>query len=74
MAKKAPGKHWRKGLTMVDLLRMFPNDETAERWFVETRWPDGVHVARSVAAITSWKSKAASRSRIGAGLAARVFL
>ena len=27
---------------MVDLLRMFPNDETAERWFVETRWPDGV--------------------------------
>ena len=43
MAHKAPGKHYRKGLTLIELTRMFPDDATAERWFVKTRWPDGVH-------------------------------
>ena len=43
MAHKAPGKHYRKGLTLIELTRMFPDDATAERWFVKARWPDGVH-------------------------------
>ena len=43
MAHKAPGKHFRKGLSLVEITRMFPDDAAAERWFVETRWPDGVH-------------------------------
>ena len=38
----APGKHYRKGLSLVELVRMFPDDETAEAWFMETRWPDDV--------------------------------
>ena len=42
MAHKAPGKHYREGLTLVELTRMFPDDAAAERWFVKTRWPDGV--------------------------------
>ena len=42
MARNAPGKHYRKGMTFVDLTRMFPDDETAEAWFVKTRWPEGV--------------------------------
>ena len=42
MAQTAPGKHYRKGLSLVELTRMFPDDASAERWFVETRWPDGV--------------------------------
>ena len=25
---------------------MFPNDAAAEKWFVKTRWPDGVHCSR----------------------------
>ena len=41
MAHKAPVKAFRKGLSLVDITRMFPNNETAERWFSETRWPDG---------------------------------
>ena len=41
MAHKAPGKAYRKGLSLVDLLEMFPDDDTAMRWFVETRWPHG---------------------------------
>ena len=39
---KAPGKAYRKGITVKQIVRMFPDDETAERWFTEQRWPDGV--------------------------------
>ena len=42
MARNAPGKHWRKGMTLMEVTRMFPDDATAEQWFVETRWSDGV--------------------------------
>lgn len=41
MNKKAPGKFERKGLTIIDLFRMFPDDEAAEKWFEDQRWPDG---------------------------------
>ena len=41
MAHKAPGKHYREGLSLVQLTRMFPDDIAAENWFIETRWPDG---------------------------------
>ena len=43
MPHKAPGKYWREGLSLVEIIRMFPDDAAAERWFVQTRWPDGVH-------------------------------
>ena len=43
MAQKAPGKSHRKGLTLAELFRMFPDDPTAERWFAEQRWPEGLH-------------------------------
>ena len=43
MAQKAPGKSHRKGLTLAELFRMFPDDATAERWFAEQRWPEGLH-------------------------------
>ena len=35
---RMPGKHWRTGMTIIELFRMFPNDEAAERWFEEQRW------------------------------------
>ena len=40
--KKAPGKHYRKGLSMLQVAAMFPDNRTAEAWFVKIRWPDGV--------------------------------
>ena len=43
MAQKAPGKSHRKGMTLQELLRMFPDDTTSERWFAEQRWPEGPH-------------------------------
>lgn len=42
MAKNAPGKHYRNGITLVELFQMFPDDETAEKWFVQCRWADGI--------------------------------
>ena len=45
MARNAPGKHYRTGMSLIDLFDRFPDDATAEAWFVETRWPDGIHCA-----------------------------
>ena len=42
MAHNAPGKHFRKGLSLAQLFTMFPDDKTAETWFIGRRWPDGV--------------------------------
>ena len=43
MTKKAPGKAHRKGVSLKKIMAMFPDNETAEAWFVAKRWPDGVH-------------------------------
>ena len=43
MAHKAPGKHFRTGLSLVEVMRMFPDDDAAEQWFIEQRWPNGAH-------------------------------
>ena len=42
MAQKTPGKSHRKGLSLVEVMRMFPDDATAEKWIEKTRWPNGV--------------------------------
>ena len=41
MGKKAPGRCHRTGMTVMELLAMFPDDAAAERWFEKQRWPDG---------------------------------
>ena len=41
MTQKAPGRAHRISMTVMELLRRFPDDAKAERWFEETRWPDG---------------------------------
>ena len=45
MAHKAPGKHYRKGISLVELFEMFPDNATAEQWFAEARWPEGIRCA-----------------------------
>ena len=42
MAAKGPGKNHRKGISLKKFFGIFPDDVTAERWFVEQRWPDGI--------------------------------
>ena len=43
MASKAPGKHYRKGITIFELTALFPDNATAEKWFADQRWPEGAH-------------------------------
>jgi len=42
VATNAPGMHFRKGISLIQLFQMFPDDETAEVWFIHIRWPDGM--------------------------------
>ena len=43
MAQQAPGKHFRDGISLFKLFRLFPNNEVAEQWFIQQRW--GKHIA-----------------------------
>ena len=38
---KGPGKYFRKGMTIIELFEMFPDEESAVSWFEELRWPGG---------------------------------
>ena len=38
--RKAPGKAHRKGVTLIQLFEMFPDEQAAEKWFEETLWPE----------------------------------
>ena len=40
MKKKGPGKYFRKGVSLLEIMDSFPDDETARKWFEECRWPD----------------------------------
>lgn len=42
MSTKGPGKSHRKGISIIDLFKMFPDDKSAEQWFEAQRWPNGV--------------------------------
>ena len=33
MAKKAPGRSDRNGLSVIELFQMFPDDDAARKWF-----------------------------------------
>ena len=41
MSHKAPGKSYRKGLSLVELMDLFPTDDAAREWFEQVRWPTG---------------------------------
>ena len=46
MARKAPGKHQREGISITKLIRMFPDDDAAREWFESRIWPDGPYCPR----------------------------
>ena len=58
MAKKAPGKAHREGLTVVELMDMFPTEEAAAAWFESVIWPDGRHCPKCGSLRTSGASHA----------------
>ena len=43
MTHKAPGKSYRNGISLTKLMKMFPDDGTAQIWFERKVWPQGPH-------------------------------
>ena len=41
MAQKAPGKSYREGVSLIQLMEMFPDEDTATQWFEAQVWPQG---------------------------------
>ena len=37
----SPGRNERKGITLLELAEIFPNEEAAVAWFESLYWPDG---------------------------------
>ena len=52
MTKKAPGKSHREGMTLVQLMDMFPDEAAATAWFENVVWPDGRHCPKCGCAAT----------------------
>ena len=45
VGKSAPGKSFRKGISLKAALQQFGDPIKAEAWFVARRWPDGIRCA-----------------------------
>lgn len=41
MAQEAFGKHDRQRMSLIEAMKMFPDDDAAETWFMRVRWPNG---------------------------------
>ena len=44
MAHKAPGKAFREGISLIDLFKMFPDEETATAWFECLKWGKDLNI------------------------------
>ena len=62
MIQKGPGRYYREGMSLIDVMAIFPNDETAERWFIERRWADGISCPHCHSANIQEKAKHATMS------------
>ena len=57
MVKKAPGKNYRDGISLIEFFDMFPDDKASEEWFTRTRWPDGIRCAHCKSDRVTTKTK-----------------
>ena len=46
MAKKAPGKFHREGITLFELMDMFPTEKAATKWFEDVFWRGSRHCGK----------------------------
>ena len=60
MTQKAPGRADRDGLTVIELMDLFPNEEAATAWFESVIWPDGRHCPKC----GSFRTRDASHARM----------
>ena len=46
MSKNAPGKHYRDGITLIEVVKRFGDEAVVEKIFIEARWPNGIACPR----------------------------
>ena len=63
MAHNAPGRHYREGITLMQLADMFPDEAAARTWFEGLVWPDGRYCPRCGSTRTHEASHAKSPYR-----------
>lgn len=39
---RGPGRSYRRGMSLMELFKRFPDDAAAEEWLVKVRWRDGI--------------------------------
>ena len=61
---KAPGKHDRKGISLIELQRMFPDNDTAEQWFIKKRWKNGIECPKCQSKNIQTKPKKDGRKQV----------
>ncbi|MDE0343443.1 MAG: IS1595 family transposase [Deltaproteobacteria bacterium] len=59
MAQKGPGKAHRQGISLMELTEMFPDEQSAVRWFEALVWPNG---ERTCPRCGSMETREASKS------------
>ena len=55
--RKAPGKHYRDGVTMPQLAVMFATEEKAVEWFEGWMWPDGEVACMRCGSLNAYRVK-----------------
>ena len=58
MTRKAPGKSHREGISLIELTEMFPDEESAVKWFEAIHWPEERHCGHCGSTETSEVPKA----------------
>ena len=53
MAYSAPGRHTREGISLIELMEIFPSDMAAKEWFESRRWPHGPVCPRCSSTVVS---------------------
>ena len=57
MTRKAPGKSHRKGITLLELAGMFPDEKSANQWFENILWPNGSRYCPECASVDTYECK-----------------
>ena len=53
MGKGGPGKANRRGISVIDLMDLFPDEQVSRKWFEDIRWPDGKRTCPRCAGVTT---------------------
>ena len=56
---RGPGKYYRQGLNLIELMQKFPDEQSATKWIESIRWHDGKRECPACGSSKSYEVKAA---------------